>query len=105
MAEIKFDAKLKKRAADALEAYASEIFKDQTGEWTAVITLTHAARSETVKTEDDFDYLEVQAKVAVADIEIVTGDHQAQALAARDAARRQRKTVGTLLDDAFGEGQ
>ncbi|MBB4931796.1 hypothetical protein F4561_002616 [Lipingzhangella halophila] len=105
MTEIKFDAKLKRRAAEALAAYASQIFDQQSGEWTAVVTLTHAARSETIKTEDDFEYLETQAKVSVADIEIVTGEHERQATQARDAARRQRKTAGTLLDDAFGGGQ
>src|SRR5690554_2414160 len=58
MAEIKLDPKVRKAVADALEIWASSMFDNQTGEWTAVITFGHGARTEEVKTEDDFDYLE-----------------------------------------------
>lgn len=101
MPEIKFDAKVRKAVAEALDVYAQSMFDKQTGEWTAVITFGHQARTEEVKTEDDFEFLATAVKLRVLDAEIVTGPHKEAAEKARQGARYQRETSGTLLDAAF----
>lgn len=101
MTKIKLETKLRTEAIDALQTWANQMFQDQSGEWTAVITFGHAARTEEVKTEDDTDYLERTLKLRVLDVEIVTGPHADQAEKARQAARAQRETAGTLLEGAF----
>lgn len=106
MPQIKFDSKAPRAVANALAPYANSMFDSQTGEWVAVVRLGHAARSETVKTDDDTDYLETAVKLTLLDAEVVTGPFLAAVQEAMDGARRQRETAGTLLDDAFrGDGE
>jgi hypothetical protein len=101
MPEIKLDTKVRKAVAEALEVWSRTMFDQQNGEWTAVITFGHAARTEEVKTEDDFEYLAQSVKLRILDAEIVTGPAKDKAEEARMAARTQRTTAGTLLEEAF----
>lgn len=103
MADIKFDTKARRAVLDALEVWANQLFENQTGEWTAVVTFGHAARTEEVKTEDEFDYLARTVKIRILDAEIVTGPHKDTVEEARLAARTQRETAGTLLEGAFDD--
>lgn len=103
MTDIKFDSKARRAVADALEVWAGRMFENQSGEWTAVVTFGHGARSEEVKTEDDFDYLARSVKLRILDAEIVTGPHKDKAEEARLSARTQRETAGTLLEGAFDD--
>lgn len=98
---IKIEPRLRKDVVQALHAHAAEMFADQTGEWTAVITFGHASRLEEVKLEDDADIVERTLKLRILDAEIVTGPHAEQADRARNDARAQRETAGTLLEGAF----
>lgn len=103
MPEIKLDAKVRRAVAEALEPWAGQMFTDQTGEWTAVVTLAHGARTEEIKTEDDFDYVATGVKLRILDAEVVTGEHAKTAEQARKGARAQRTTEGTLLEGAFDD--
>lgn len=101
MTEIKLDPKLRKTVAEALEPYARSMFSQQTGTWTAVVTFSHGCRTEEVKTdpEEGVEFLARAVKLRVLDAEIVTGAHEEQAMKAQEAARHERQTVGTLLED------
>lgn len=101
MPKIKLEARVHKAVAEALAPYAERLFDDQTGEWTAVVTFDHRGRSEDKKTEDDLDFVEHTVKIGVIDAELVFGPHKQAAEAARDAARRERETAGTLLEGTF----
>lgn len=101
MTEIKIDSKVTAAVARALEPFAEQMFRDQQGEWTAVVTFSHAKRSEEIKTEDDFEYTTREVKIRVTDAEILTGPHVQGAEEALKAARRQRSTANTLLEGAF----
>ena len=103
MTEIKIESKVRKAVAEALEVWAGHMFTDQSGQWTAVVTFGHGARSEEVKTEDDFDYLETTVKLRILDAEVVTGPHKEAAEKAAQDSRTQRKTAGTLLEGAFDD--
>ncbi len=101
MPDIKFDSKARKAVADALAPFGRQMFQQQDGEWVAVVRLGHGARTEEIKTQDGEDFLATAVKLRITDVEVMTGTHADQAEKALEAARRQRTTAGTLIDEAF----
>jgi len=65
-ADVKFDTKVLADVAEALEPFASEMFKQRKGRWVAVIELAHVERVEPGPDEDK----NPAVKVRVTDIEI-----------------------------------
>lgn len=101
MTAIKIEPRLRKDVLEALRAHSGEMFESQSGEWVAVITFGHASRLEEVKTEDDADVVERTLKLRILDAEVVSGPHAEQVERARQDARSQRETAGTLLEGAL----
>lgn len=88
-----------KKVGEALEPAAPDMFARPSGTWLAVVELSHARRSETVKTDDDYDYVAREVEVRISRLEVAgsTEDQEAaQALLHR--LSEAREMAGTLFD-------
>jgi hypothetical protein len=96
-ADVKLDSKILTDVAEALEPYASEMFKQRKGRWVAVIELAHVERTEPGPDEDK----NPAVKLRVTDLEIAasafTQDQLRQMLR---AMHMQRTSDGTLDEHA-----
>ncbi|MFC7330779.1 hypothetical protein [Marinactinospora rubrisoli] len=104
MPDVSMQPKLTDDARKAVAAYASALFRGYgTGEqWLIVAAVSPGGRSEKQKTKDDEEYSEEKVQLRVDDLEVVTGPHADAARKALDAARYERLTAGTLLEDLTG---
>lgn len=99
VAEVKIKGgKPSKKVAEALSPVAPDMFARPAGTWLAVVELSHAKRSETVETDDDYDFIAREVEVRVSRLEVAgsTGDQEAaQALLHKLAEAREM--AGTLF--------
>ncbi|WKD36549.1 hypothetical protein [Streptomyces xanthophaeus] len=68
-ATVKFDSKVLTDPAEALEPFASEMFKQRRGNWMAIVQLSHVERTEPGPDEDK----DPSVKIRITQIE-VAGD-------------------------------
>lgn len=90
-----------KKVGEALEGTADEMFARPSGTWLAVVEMSHAKRSETVETDDDYDFIAHEVEVRISRLEIagsVADQEVAQALL--EKLTSARKSAGTLFDPA-----
>ena len=90
-----------KRNAEALEAFAPDMFARPSGTWLAVVEVSHHKRSEEVVTDDDADFIAHEVEVRISRLEIagsVADQEVAQALL--EKLTSARKSAGTLFDPA-----
>nr|WSX48862.1 hypothetical protein OG409_07830 [Streptomyces sp. NBC_00974] len=92
-ADVKFDTKVLADVAEALEPFASEMFKQRKGRWVAIVEFAHVERTEPGPDEDK----NPAVKVRVTDLEIAasafTEDQLRQMLR---GMHMQRTSDGTL---------
>ncbi|GAA1469990.1 hypothetical protein NE857_31450 [Nocardiopsis exhalans] len=90
-----------KKLAEALEPHADDMFSRPTGTWLAVVEVSHVKRTETVKTDDEYDYVSREVEVRLSRLEIAGGvEDQEAAQALLHKLTGQRKSAGTLFDPA-----
>ena len=102
MPEVKLKGgKLPAPVAEALEGYAADMFARPSGTWIAVVEISHAKRSEEVKTVDGYDFVAREVQVKVSSLEVASdGADQEAAQALLSALRERRESAGTLFDPA-----
>ncbi|MEU0492592.1 hypothetical protein ABZ249_25475 [Nocardiopsis sp. NPDC006139] len=90
-----------KKVGEALQGPADEMFSRPSGTWLAVIELSHHKRSETVETDDDYDFIARDVEVRISRLEVVGGTEDQEVIQAfLDKLTNARKSAGTLFDPA-----
>lgn len=90
-----------KKVGEALAPVAPDMFARPSGTWLAVVELSHTRRSETVMTDDDYDYVAREVEVRISRLEVagaVEDQEVAQALLSK--LTEAREMAGTLFDPA-----
>ncbi|MFJ3097393.1 hypothetical protein [Streptomyces hydrogenans] len=96
-ADVKIDSKVLTDVAEALEPYASAMFKQRGGHWMAIVELSHAERTEPGPEEDK----NPSVKVRITGIEVAADAYTDERLRTLQADMyRQRTSAGTLDEHA-----
>lgn len=94
-ATVKFDSKVLTDPAEALEPFASEMFKQRRGHWMAIVQLSHVERTEPGPDEDK----DPSVKIRVTQIEVagdaITDERLRQLL----RSMYERRTSDGTLDE------
>ena len=90
-----------KKVGEALEGFAQDMFSSPTGTWLAVVEMSHVKRTETVETDDDYDFVSREVEVRISRLEVAGSvEDQEAAQALLHALTDRRKAQGTLFDPA-----
>lgn len=90
-----------KRLAEALEPHAADMFSSPTGTWLAVVEVSHVKRTETLQTDDDYDFVSREVEVRISRLEVAGAvEDQEAAQALLHKLTDARKSAGTLFDPA-----
>lgn len=102
--ETKLACALHKGGREALEPFSEAFFTDRGGEWVAVVRLTHKERTERVKTEGEYDYVQKTAILRIEDLEVMPEEdsHAAYALMKRVRDARKAREDNEFLTDPDG---
>ncbi len=92
-ADVKFDSKVLTDVAEALEPFATEMFKQRRGRWMAVVELSHVERVEPGPDEDKAPAV----KVRVTSIEVAADEISAGRLRSVQREMYERRTSGGTL--------
>ncbi|MFB7278094.1 hypothetical protein ACFCZV_13380 [Streptomyces hydrogenans] len=94
-ADVKIDSKVLTDVAEALEPFASAMFKQRGGRWMAVVELSHAERTEPGPEEDK----NPSVKVRITAVEVASDAYTEEQLRTLQRGMYQRRTdAGTLYD-------
>ncbi|MFE6225442.1 hypothetical protein [Streptomyces sp. NPDC057854] len=94
-ADVKLDSKILTDVAEALEPYASAMFKQRAGRWMAVVELSHTERTEPGPEEDK----NPSVKVRVTQIEVAADAVTEGRLRGLQREMYQRRTDAGTLDE------
>ncbi|WP_228975010.1 hypothetical protein [Streptomyces sp. DH12] len=92
-ADVKFDSKVLTDVAEALEPFATEMFKQRRGRWMAVVELAHVERTEPGPDEDK----NPAVKVRVVGIEVAGDEISGGRLRSVQREMYERRTSGGTL--------
>ncbi|MES9804955.1 hypothetical protein [Streptomyces cinereoruber] len=94
-ADVKIDSKVLTDVAEALEPFASEMFKQRAGRWMAVVELSHTERTEPGPEEDK----NPSVKVRITTIEVAADAFTNDRLRNLQRDMYQRRTDAGTLDE------
>ncbi|MEU4947677.1 hypothetical protein [Streptomyces lavendulae] len=94
-ADVKLDSKILTDVAEALEPYASEMFKQRKGRWVAVVEFTHVERTEPGPDEEK----DPSVKVRITDLEIAAGAYYEDEVRKLMRTLYLRRTAEGTLDE------
>lgn len=95
-ADVKFDSKVLTDVAEALEPFATEMFKQRQGRWMAVVEFGHVERTEPGPDEDK----NPTVKIRVTTIEVAADEITRGRLRGLQREMYDRRTSGgTLFED------
>jgi hypothetical protein len=92
-ADVKIDSKVLTDVAEALEPFATEMFKQRQGRWMAVVELSHVERNEPGPDEDKAP----SVKVRVTTVEVAADEVTAGRLRGLQREMYDRRTSGGTL--------
>lgn len=92
-ADVKFDSKVLTDVAEALEPFATEMFKQRGGRWVAVVEFGHAERTEPGPEEDK----NPTVKIRVTSIEVAADEVTGGRLRGMQKEMYERRTSGGTL--------
>lgn len=92
-ADVKFDSKVLTDVAEALEPFATEMFKQRAGRWMAVVEFGHVERTEPGPDEDK----QPTVKIRVTSIEVAADEITGGRLRGLQREMYDRRTSGGTL--------
>jgi hypothetical protein len=92
-ADVKFDSKVLTDVAEALEPFATEMFKQRQGRWMAIVEVGHVERTEPGPDEDKAP----SVKVRVTSIEVAGDEVTSGRLRGMQREMYDRRTSGGTL--------
>ena len=98
-ADVKFDSKVLTDVAEALEPFATEMFKQRAGRWVAVVEFGHVERTEPGPDEDE----NPTVKIRVTSIEVAADGVTRGRLRTMQREMYDRRTSDCTLFEHEGE--